>query len=153
MVVATLCYVKKEGKVLMLHRVKKENDVHDGKWVGLGGKVEEGESPEDCIIREVKEESGLTIKNPVMKGILTFPKFLKGKTWYVFVFVATEFEGELIESNEGNLEWIEEPKLLDLNMWEGDRVFIELLDKDCFFSVKAMYEGQKHIDSVVNIYK
>ncbi len=102
----------------MLHRVKKKNDMHEGKWNGLGGKFEDGETPEECAIREVKEESGLTIKNPKMKGIMTFPSFNGRETWYVFLFLMEEFEGELIESNEGNLERIDNDKILELNLRE-----------------------------------
>ena len=140
MKLATLCYIRKNGKTLMLHRVKKENDIHEGKWNGLGGKIEDGETPEECIIREVKEECGLNVKNPSMKGVLTFPQFSKGETWYVFLFVITEFDGELIESNEGNLEWIDDDKLFDLNLWEADKIFIKWLDQEGFFSGKFIYK-------------
>ena len=137
---ATLCYIRKNGKTLMLHRVKKANDMHEGKWNGLGGKMEEGETPEECVIREVKEECGLNVKNPTLKGLLTFPFFSKGESWYVFLFLINEFDGELIESNEGDLEWIDDDKLFDLNLWDGDKIFIKWLDQPGFFSGKFLYK-------------
>ncbi|MEI8361530.1 MAG: 8-oxo-dGTP diphosphatase [bacterium] len=152
MKLATLCYIRKNGKTLMLHRVKKENDMHKGKWNGLGGKIEDGETPEECIIREVKEECGLNAKNPLIKGILTFPQFSKGETWYVFLFVITEFDGELIESNEGNLEWINDDKLFDLNLWEADKIFIKWLDQKGFFSGKFIYKDGVFIEHQFEIH-
>ena len=146
MKLATLCYVKHDQKTLMLHRVKKENDIHQDKWNGLGGKFDPGETPEECVIREVKEESGLLLKNPVLKGILTFPEFSAGEDWYVFVFVANKFEGELIESSEGNLQWIEDDQLLDLNLWEGDKYFLKYLNDDVFFSGKYYYRDGDLLD-------
>ena len=139
-ILATLCYVRREGKTLMIHRVKKQNDDHAGKWNGLGGKFESGESPEECAIREMKEETGLTVRDPELKGILTFPEFANGRDWYVFVFVIRDFNGELIDSPEGNLAWIPDEKLLDLNLWEGDEVFMKLLDAPGIFSGKFVYE-------------
>lgn len=153
MKLATLCYIRKNGKTLMLHRVKKENDMHEGKWNGLGGKIEEGETPEECIIREVKEECGLNAKNPLMKGALSFPQFSKGETWYVFLFVISEFDGELIESNEGNLEWIDDDKLFDLNLWEADKIFMKWLDKEAFFSGKFIYKEGVFIEHKFEIHK
>ncbi|MEZ4560192.1 MAG: 8-oxo-dGTP diphosphatase [Caldilineaceae bacterium] len=100
----------------MLLRNKKANDMHAGKWNGLGGKFEPGETPEDCAIREIQEESGLTVRNPALRGILTFPGFDGEEDWYAFVFVANTFEGELIESDEGELHWIDDDRLLDLNL-------------------------------------
>jgi 8-oxo-dGTP diphosphatase len=140
MILATLCYVKRDGCTLMLHRIKKPNDIHEGKWNGLGGKFEAGETPEECVRREVQEEAGLIIQNPHLHGLLMFPNF-KGNDWYVFVFTATEFSGELIESPEGNLEWISDEKLLDLNLWESDHIFLPWLASGDFFSAKFEYEG------------
>ena len=137
----------------MIHRVKKENDFHEGKYNGLGGKIDPGESPEDCIIREVFEESGLRIHNPYLKGILTFPTFDGIDDWYVFVFVVTEFEGDLLESSpEGNLEWIETDKLYDLNLWDGDSIFMEWLDRKEFFSAKFTYNNGRLVEHEVNFY-
>jgi 8-oxo-dGTP diphosphatase len=142
MILATLCYVKRDGCTLMLHRIKKPNDIHEGKWNGLGGKFEAGETPEECVRREVQEEAGLIIQNPKLHGLLMFPNF-KGNDWYVFVFTATEFSGAeaLIESREGNLEWIPDEKLLDLNLWESDHIFLPWLKSGDFFSAKFEYEG------------
>ena len=116
MKLATLCYVidKNQNRTLMLHRIKKENDYHEGKWNGLGGKLEQGESPEDCVIREIKEEAGLDIKNPKMHGFITFPLFDAADDWYVFIFTAEDFKGSIIDSPEGNLEWIPNDKLTSL---------------------------------------
>lgn len=139
MKVATLVYVQDGGATLMLHRIKKQGDIHAGKWNGLGGKVEAGESPEACAIREVEEESGLRIRKPLLKGVLTFPDFAKGEDWYAFVFVAREFRGELIDSAEGALHWIPSDKLLALNLWEGDRIFLPWLAQPGFFSGRFWY--------------
>jgi 8-oxo-dGTP diphosphatase len=124
----------------MVHRNKKLNDIHEGKWNGLGGKFEAGESPEDCVRREVLEESGLVIQNPHLHGLLIFPNF-KGNDWYVFVFTATEFSGEFIDSPEGHLEWIQDEKLLNLKLWESDHIFLPWIREDKFFSAKFEYEG------------
>jgi len=153
MKLATLCYVKQSGKTLMIHRVKKANDVHQGKWNGLGGKLEPGESPEECVIREVREESGLIIHNPVLKGILTFPLFANDEDWYAFVFVATQFEGILVDSNEGELAWIDDDKLLSLPLWEGDLMFLPYLDEEGFFSGKFVYKDGRLIDHNMLFYK
>jgi len=142
-VLATLCYVRKDGKTLMLHRIKKPGDVHAGKWNGLGGKLKPGETPEECVVREVREESGLLLRDPVLKGILTFPEFRPGEDWYVYVFVAHAFEGTLGECGEGHLQWINDAELLDLELWEGDRIFLPWLDQGRFFSGKFVYrEGR-----------
>lgn len=140
---ATLCYIRRGGHTLMLHRVKKAGDMHAGKWNGLGGKFEPGEAPEDCAIREIAEESGLVARDPSLRGLLTFPGFPTGSTadddWYAFVFVVTDFEGELIDSPEGNLVWIPDDQLLALDLWEGDRIFLPWLDRPGFFSAKFEY--------------
>ncbi|OGR62488.1 MAG: DNA mismatch repair protein MutT [Elusimicrobia bacterium GWB2_63_22] len=141
MKLATLCYVKKNGRTLMLHRVKKPDDVHEGKWNGLGGKFEPGESPEECVIREIREEAGLRLRKPRLKGVLTFPDFTKQEDWYVFVFTATQFTGRLIDSPEGDLAWIPDRDLLKLNLWEGDKVFLPLLRRRGHFSGKFHYRG------------
>ena len=154
MKLATLCYVKDNStnKTLMLYRNKKENDYHEGKWNGLGGKLELGETPEECAIRELKEESGLTVKNPKLKGFITFPNFDGVDDWYVFVFVITNFEGNLIDSPEGKLEWIPNEKLTSLNLSGGDKIFLEWLNLDKFFSAKFNYKNGKFIDYVVSFY-
>ena len=152
MILATLCYIKKEGRTLMIHRVKKERDVHEGKCNGLGGKMEPGETPEKCVIREVREESGLCIKNPRMKGFVTFPRFDGKHDWYAFIFLAHEFEGRLIDSDEGILRWIDDCRLLDLNLWEGDRIFLPWLEREDFFSAAFVYEDGKLVDHSVVFY-
>ena len=139
MKMATLCYVRREGKTLMLLRNKKANDMHQGKWNGLGGKFEPGETPEACAIREIEEESGLTVRNPELRGILTFPAFDDVEDWYAFVFVVRDFEGDLIDSHEGELHWIDDDRLLGLNLWEGDRYFIPWLDQPGIFSGRFDY--------------
>jgi 8-oxo-dGTP diphosphatase len=142
MILATLCYIKQDGHTLMVYRNKKPNDMHEGKWNGLGGKFEPGESPEECVKREVLEESGLKIRNPKLHGLLMFPNF-KGDDWYVFVFTANTFDGELIDSPEGRLEWIPDEKLTSLNLWESDLLFFPWLENDKFFSAKFLYEGDQ----------
>ena len=143
MILSTLCYIEKDGKYLMLHRTKKKNDINKDKWLGVGGKFEEGESPEECIIREVKEETGLLLKSYQLRGIVTYVSN-KWETEYMYVFTATEFEGNLIECDEGDLEWIEKEKVNTLPTWEGDHIFVEKLQKDNgFFSGKFEYDGEK----------
>lgn len=152
MIMATLCYLKRDGKTLMVHRTKKENDMHMGKWNGLGGKFEPGETPEECAIREIYEESGLTVTSPILKGILTFPGFANDEDWYAFLFVAHEFEGELIDSPEGTLKWVDDKKLLELNLWEGDRIFLPWLERSSFFSGKFVYMDGRLTDHEVFFY-
>ncbi len=149
---ATLCYVRKDGRTLMLHRVKKTNDIHEGKWNGLGGKFEPGESPEDCARREIREESGLIATGLELKGFISFPEFARGEDWYVFVFVVPEFEGELIESPEGELAWIPDGELSSLNLWEGDRVFLPWLERPGFFSAKFRYQQGEYVNHEVVFY-
>jgi 8-oxo-dGTP diphosphatase len=143
MKLATLCYLRRAGKTLMVYRNKKPNDMHMGKWNGLGGKLEPGESPEDCAEREIFEESGLQANELILKGFLTFPSFNKGEDWYAFVYLITDFSGSLTSSPEGELRWVENGKLLDLNLWEGDRIFLPWLEKRGIFSGKFMYKGGK----------
>ena len=136
----------------MVHRIKKANDMHQGKWNGLGGKLETGETPEECAQREITEESGLRAINLALKGLLTFPAFANEEDWYAFVFVADEFEGELIDSPEGVLQWINDPELMDLDLWAGDRIFLKWLDRPGFFSGKFIYQDGQFIDYEVNFY-
>lgn len=152
MILATLCYVQHEGKTLMVLRNKKPNDVHEGKYNGLGGKFEEGESPEECVIREVHEESGLSIK-PILRGVMTFPKFSKNQDWYVFLFTAKEFSGVLRDDcPEGDLVWKDTDKLTELNLWEGDKIFLKWLNQEKFFSAKFNYHEGNLIDHSVVFY-
>lgn len=152
MKLATLCYVRQGRRTLMMHRVKKADDMHHGRWNGLGGKLEPGETPEECAIREIYEESGLRVKSLDLKGILTFPGFANEEDWYTFVFVVDQFEGELIDSAEGYLEWIENDQLLDLMLWDGDRIFLRWLDDARFFSGKFIYRQGQFIDYTVSFY-
>ena len=152
MKLATLCYVKHAGKTLMIHRIKKENDIHEGKWNGLGGKFQPGEAPEECVFREVYEESGLRINQPELRGILTFPNFARDEDWYAFVFIVHQFEGKLIESPEGDLQWIDDREILSLNLWEGDRFFLPLLDQSGLFSGKFVYQNGQLVEHSLIIY-
>jgi len=152
MQLATLCYVRHQGKTLMLHRIKKQNDMHEGKWNGLGGKMEAGETPEECAIREIREESGLLAERLHLKGFITFPMFDGQKDWYVFLFVIDRFSGELIDSPEGRLEWVDNDKLLDLPLWAGDEIFLKWLDEKRFFSAKFVYKQKELQDYTVQFY-
>lgn len=152
MKLATLCYVRRGDQTLMIHRVKRPDDMHQGKWNGLGGKLEPGETPEACAIREIREESGLEVHDLRMRGVLTFPGFAKDEDWYVFVFTAQAVAGELIDPPEGNLEWIPNDRLIDLNLWEGDRQFIPWLDQPSFFSGMFHYIAGQLVDSHVLFY-
>jgi 8-oxo-dGTP diphosphatase len=130
----------------MVHRIKKENDIHQGKWNGLGGKLEPGETPEECAAREVFEESGLVVRRMNFKGILTFPGFSNDEDWYAFVFVIDEFVGQLTESPEGTLHWVDDADVPGLNLWEGDRFFLPWLDQPGFFSGKFTYVNNRLVD-------
>ena len=146
----TLCYIEKDGCYLMLHRIKKKNDVNHDKWVGIGGKFEDGESPEDCVIREVREETGLILKNPEYRGIVTFVSD-QYQTEYMHLFWADEFAGEIIECDEGTLEWLPKQQLREIPKWEGDDIFLRLLEeKPPFFSLKLRYEGDVLREAVLN---
>lgn len=151
MKLATLCYVKQNGNTLMIHRVKKANDVHAGKWNGLGGKLEAGESPEQCVIREVREESGLEIVHPRYHGLLIFADFA-GDDWFVWVFTANQFSGELIDSNEGNLKWIPDDEVKSLNLWPSDQIFLPWLEKNKIFSARFQYHGEEMYGHEVAFY-
>jgi 8-oxo-dGTP diphosphatase len=153
MKLATLCYVKNDGKTLMIHRIKKENDIHQGKWNGLGGKLDPGETPEECVIREVHEESGLTIVDPHLKGFLTFPSFANDEDWYAFVFVAKRFNGQLIDSEEGVLRWIDDKELFGLDLWGGDLIFLPWLESPGLFSGKFVYQDGQLLDHSVVFYE
>jgi len=146
----SLCYIERGGKYLMLHRVKKTVDENKDKWIGIGGKFEEGESPEDCVIREVSEETGLTLNSWRYRGIVTFVSDEWG-TEYMHLFTSDDFSGTPCECDEGVLEWIEKERLLSLPIWEGDKIFLRLLDTDePFFSLKLCYQGDTLIQAVLN---
>ncbi len=153
MKLATLCYVRRDGHTLMIHRVRKANDMHAGKWNGLGGKLNPGETPEECAVREIYEESGLRVSNPQLKGFLTFPAFSMDEDWYVFVFLVKDFEGELIDSPEGNLRWVEDGELTALNLWEGDPIFLPWLEKPGIFSGRFTYRDGRLVSHDVVFYE
>jgi 8-oxo-dGTP diphosphatase len=149
---ATLCYLRQNGQTLMVHRIKKPNDIHEGKWNGLGGKLEQGETPEECARREIFEESGLRVKNLALKGLLSFPLFARDEDWYAFVFVGTGLEGSLIDSPEGALQWIDDSQVPELNLWEGDRIFLPWLERPGFLSGKFVYQNGALVDHSVVFY-
>jgi len=138
------CYVRKNGKTLMLFRNKKEKDINKGKWIGLGGKFEPGESPEECCVREVKEEAGITLTDASLRGVVTFVASDGScEPLYLFLFTAENFEGEITECDEGTLSWVDDDKILDLELWEGDRMFWKkLLAGEGFFTAKFVYDGE-----------
>ena len=148
----TLCYIEKDDKYLMLHRVKKENDLNKDKWIGVGGKFEANETPEECLLREVKEETGLTLTSYQFRGIITFISDEWGCE-YMHLFTADGHEGELIDKNdcnEGELVWVPKSEIKNLQLWEGDKVFLKLLEeREEFFSLKLRYEGEKLVESVL----
>lgn len=140
----TLCYIEQDGKYLMIHRVKKAFDENKDKWIGIGGKFEAGESPFDCVRREMKEETGLVAGKLNYRGIITFVSDEYG-TEYMHLFHTDDFSGELISScPEGNLEWVDKDHIVNLPLWEGDKIFLDLLRRDVpFFSLKLVYSGDK----------
>lgn len=158
----TLCYIEKDGCYLMLHRVKKEQDVNKGKWIGLGGKLEAGESPDECVLREVKEECGLCLISYKIRGIITFlleesnaesntENNAKCITEYMFLYTADKFSGDLLKCNEGELAWIPKEKVYELPIWRGDRLFLDLLrTKKEFFSLKLIYKDDILMQAVMD---
>ena len=139
----TICYIEQNGNYLMLHRTKKENDQSHDKWLGVGGKFEKDESPDECILREVKEETGLTLTSYQLRRVMTFVSDI-WETEYMFIYTADRFEGELTECSEGDLQWIKKTEVMNLKLWEGDKIFLKkLIDGDGFFTVKMEYEGEK----------
>ncbi|MDY5575995.1 MAG: 8-oxo-dGTP diphosphatase [Lachnospiraceae bacterium] len=145
----TICYIEKDGNYLMLHRTKKKNDQSHDKWLGVGGKFEKNESPEDCVLREVREETGYTLTSFRLRGIMTFISDIY-ETEYMFIYTADGFEGEESICSEGELQWIPKQEVLNLNIWEGDVLFLKKLiaDED-FFSIKVEYEGDHLIKADV----
>lgn len=149
----TLCYIEKDDKYLMLHRTKKKVDINKDKWIGVGGKFEENESPEECLLREVKEETGFTLTDYQLRGIVTFIS----DQWVnesMYLFTATGFTGEMIQCEEGELVWVEKDKLFDLHLWEGDKIFLDLLQNESgFFTLKLVYHGDGLVESKVHVYR
>lgn len=141
----TLCYPERDGKYLMLHRVKKENDLNHDKWVGVGGKFEPDESPDECLLREVREETGLTLTNYRCRGIVTFVS-ARWETEYMYLYTATGWTGTLIDCDEGDLEWVDKDRVPALPIWEGDRIFFRLLREERpFFSLKLCYDADDRL--------
>lgn len=150
---ATICYIDNGREFLLLHRNKKKDDVHFGKWIGVGGKVEAGETPQACAMREVYEETGLTVTESSLKGIITFPEFTTSCDWYTYVFKITGFEGELISCPEGDLEWVPYDQILSKPTWDGDRYFQQwLLENKPFFSACFRYKGDALQEHSVDFY-
>lgn len=146
----TLCHIEKDGCYLMLHRIKKENDLNRDKWVGIGGKFEDKESPEECNLREVYEETGLTLKGAEYRGIVTFVSD-KWETEYMHIFYSDSFSGKIKDCDEGVLEWVKKERLFSLPVWEGDKIFLRLLEENVpFFSLNLEYKGDTLLKAVLN---
>jgi len=149
MKLTTLCYIENNDCYLMLHRTKKKNDCNHAKWIGVGGKFEPNESPEACLLREVKEETGLTLTSYKYRGIVTFVSD-EWETEYMHLFTADGYEGTLTDCDEGELAWIPKSELFTLNLWEGDKIFLDLLIKDTpLFSLTLKYKGATLVESKV----
>ena len=147
----TLCYIQQDDKYLMMHRVKKEKDLNKDKWVGVGGHFEAAESPEECLLREVKEETGLTLTSWRFRGIVTFLSNEWPEAEYMCLYTADGFEGEMTTCDEGTLEWVDKSKVYELPIWEGDKIFFRLLEEDRpFFSLKLRYEGSRLAEAVLD---
>lgn len=150
----TLCYIEIDEKYLMLHRVLKKNDINKDKWIGVGGHFEKGESPEDCLLREVKEETGLTLTSYRFRGLITFTFSSQGRetdTEYMCLYTANGYEGELISCSEGNLEWVNKKDIFSLKLWEGDKIFFRLLQEERqFFSLKLVYQDDELREAVLD---
>lgn len=145
----TLCYIEENGKYLMLHRTKKEHDENRGKWIGVGGHFEDRESPEECMRREIFEETGLVVESFRFRGIITF--CLDGATEYMHLFTVDRYSGELHACDEGDLAWVEKEKVLSLNLWEGDRIFLKLLKEEHpFFSLKLVYKKDELLSAALD---
>ena len=150
MINTTLCYVTRGDQVLMLHRVKKKNDINKDKWIGIGGKFEKDESPDECLLREAKEETGLTLTGWKCRGVVTFLNdCCEGE--FMYLFTADAFEGDLIECSEGDLQWVSREFLDSLPKWEGDKIFLDLIFKDApFFLLTLRYSGDKLQEAILD---
>lgn len=150
-VLTTMCYLKKDNQTLLLHRIKKKNDINEGKWIGVGGKVEKGESIDECIKREILEETGYTAHHVKLHGFVTFPSLYHGEDEGMFVFSCDDFSGQLRQSDEGYLEWINDDDISSLNMWEGDYHFFDWLNDQSFHYAKIVYENDQLIEYQENL--
>lgn len=146
MILTTMCYIQKGNQTLMLHRNKKENDINGGKWIGVGGKFDAGESVEECMKREIYEETGLTALKLQLHGFVVFPQLYHGQDEGMFVYTCSEFSGELHECDEGDLQWVDNEKIPHLPMWEGDYHFFEWIQDDRFHSAKIYYQNDRVIE-------
>ena len=146
MILTTMCYLKKNHQTLLLHRVKKENDLNHGKWIGVGGKFEAGETPEECIRREIYEETGLTAGKLQLRGFVSFPELYYGEDEMMFVYTCEDFSGTIHECNEGVLKWIDDEDIPSLKMWEGDYHFFEWLQDQKIHSAKIVYKNDHVIE-------
>lgn len=151
MINTTLCYIEKNNKYLMLHRIRKQNDLNQDKWIGIGGKFETQESPEQCVRREVLEETGLTMSKCSYRGIITFVSD-KWPTEYMHLFTCNDFSGQLKECDEGVLEWINKNEIYNLPLWQGDKIFLKLIENSNtpFFSLRLEYKGDTLISAILN---
>lgn len=143
----TVCYLEKDNEILMLYRNKKENDINKGKWIGVGGHFEDFESPYECAVREIKEETGFSVNKLIPRGVITFNIDGSDEVQYLYVFSTDDFTGEQIECNEGHLEWIKREEILNLNIWESDKLFMnKIINKDySFFMIKASYDENNNL--------
>ena len=147
----SLCYIEKDNKYLMLHRTKKQNDANQDKWIGVGGKFEADETPQECLLREVYEETSLILTSYSLRGVVTFISD-EWETEYMFLFTSSEFEGQVSDCDEGELVWIDKNELMNLNLWEGDKIFLKLLTEDVgFFSLKLKYRGDELIEHRIDV--
>lgn len=147
---STLCYIRQNGSYLMLHRIKKKNDINKDKWIGIGGKFESGESPYDCILREAMEETSLELIDPTYRGVVTFVAD-DNYTELMHLFTCEKFSGDLSDCNEGTLEWVKIDDVPKLPIWEGDKIFLRLISGDApFFSLKLVYKGESLIEAVLD---
>ena len=145
--ITTLCYLEKDNKYLMLHRIKKQNDINHGKWIGVGGKLEKNETLEQCLYREVKEETGLILLDYEYRGIVIF-NFNDDEPLFMHLYTSKNFTGKLQECSEGDLKWIDKDKIFNLNLWEGDKIFLDLLKQDTkFFYLTLNYENNNLLSS------
>lgn len=151
MELTTLCYIEKDDCYLMLHRISKKNDINKDKWIGVGGHFEKDETPEECLLREVKEETGLTLTSYHFRGIVTFISDAMDHAEYMCLYTADGFEGDMIACDEGTLEWVPKKEIPNLNLWKGDLIFLQLLAEEApFFSLKLVYEGDNLVEAKLN---